>query len=60
MKTSEAQRRATAKYDAANTRFVGLKLNKGTDADILKALDHAKDHGGMQSFIKDAIRSYIG
>lgn len=30
---------ANKKYDAANTTFIGLKLNNNTDADILSALD---------------------
>ncbi len=28
-----------AKYDKANTQFIGLKLNRGTDKDILDAIN---------------------
>lgn len=52
-KTSEAQLRAGAKYDAANTRQITLKLNKTTDADILEHLD-AVDN--VQGYIKKLIR----
>ena len=38
-KTSEAQKRAVAKYDAANTKSHLLKLNLKTDADIIAHLD---------------------
>ena len=40
MKTSEAQKRAVAKYDATNTKSFLLKLNKKTDADIIAHLEH--------------------
>ena len=30
---------AQARYDAANMTFIGLKLHKRNDADILEALD---------------------
>ena len=54
---TEAQRRATRKYDAANTTQIHLKLNNKKDADILDFL------GGLdnvQGFIKSAIRCQIG
>ncbi|MCI8403392.1 MAG: hypothetical protein HFE49_00655 [Clostridia bacterium] len=31
--------KAQEKYDKANTQFVGLKLNKKTDSDILEAIE---------------------
>lgn len=52
-KTSEAKRRAVAKYDAANTRFFGLKLNKNTDAELIEKLEHEPN---MQAYIKELIR----
>ena len=52
--TSEAQKRAVAKYDAKNTRRVYIKLNLNTDADILEHLDK---QGNTQGYIKDLIRS---
>ena len=55
--TSEAQKRASQKYDAENTRQVRLKLNKATDADILKRLDEVKS---KQTYIKELIRKDIG
>lgn len=43
------------RYDAANTRFFGLKLNIRTDADILAALDAETN---KQAYIKKALRAY--
>lgn len=54
LKNPEAQKRATAKYDAANTRQITLKLNKGTDKDIL---DKLSSTGNRQGYIKDLIRA---
>ena len=54
--TTEAQKRAVAKYDAENTRKIVLKLNNGTDADILKRLDTV---GNRQGYIKRLIREDI-
>lgn len=39
-------------YEAQNTRFIGLKLNKKTDNDILQALEGKP----MQTEIKRLIR----
>lgn len=48
---------ATARYDAANTVQIKLKLNLRTDADILRALDaQAPEGGGKQGYIKRLIR----
>lgn len=55
--TTEAQKRAVAKYDAKNTRKIVLKLNTGTDADILKRLDTVDNR---QGYIKRLIREDIG
>lgn len=51
---SEAQKRASAKYDAGNTTRLYIKLNNGTDADILKHLDSMDN---KQGYIKDLIRA---
>jgi len=51
-KSSERQ----AKYDAKNTRRYGLKLNLGTDADIINKLDKVKS---IQGYIKGLIRKDI-
>ena len=55
-KSSDAQRRAVAKYDATHTRKVTIKLNITTDADIIAKLD-AVDN--MQGYIKKLIRDDI-
>ena len=47
---------AVAKYDAANTKRIALKLNKTTDADILELLDSLDN---KQGFIKSLIREYL-
>lgn len=51
--TSDAQKRANAKYDAANTRKILLKLNIHTDKDIL---DHLDSIDNRQGYIKRLIR----
>lgn len=53
--SSEAQRRAQAKYDADNTVHIGMKLNRTTDADIIEWLEAQESKQGA---IKDAIRAY--
>lgn len=50
---SEAQKQASARYDAANTRQIKLKLNTKTDADILDLLDSLDN---VQGYIKGLIR----
>ena len=55
-KTSEAQKRAVLKYDAKNTKQYHLKLNLGTDADIIAKLDSVKS---TQGYIKSLIRADI-
>lgn len=51
--TTEAQKRAVARYDAANTRRIYIKLNKRTDAEILQHLD---SQDNIQGYIKELIR----
>ncbi len=55
-KSSEAQRKAVAKYDAANTVQLKFKLNSKTDADILAKLESV---GNKQGYIKALIRADI-
>lgn len=50
---TEAQRRATVKYDAKNTRQYHLKLNLNTDADIIQQLEQQES---IQGYIKVLIR----
>ena len=53
-------RRAISKYDAANTKHYGLKLNIGKDAEIIAKLEKVrKDPGGIQGYIKSLIREDI-
>lgn len=46
---------ANARYDAGHTTQVKLKLNTGTDADILRYLDGKS----KQTIIKLALREYM-
>ena len=48
--------RIQAKYDAANTTRIALKLNNKTDADILERLDAVES---KQGYIKKLIRDDI-
>lgn len=50
---TEAQRRASAKYDKSNVKYYGLKLNIKTDADLINLLDRQEN---IQGFIKDKLR----
>lgn len=51
--SSEAQRRATAKYDKANKVTVTVKLNRKHDADII---EHLAKQENKQGYIKSLIR----
>ena len=53
MKTSEAQKCAVKKYDAANTKSFLLKLNKKTDADIIA---HISQQLNKLAYLKKLIR----
>ena len=55
--TTEAKKRANAKYDAANTKQVALKLNIKPDADILAHLARTEN---VQGYIKRLIREDMG
>ena len=52
-KTSDAQIKAVAKYDAANTKSFLLKLNRKTDADIIAFLEQQPN---KLSYMKKIIR----
>ena len=55
---SDAQKRANAKYDAANTKGLYLKLNITSDAGIIEWLDEMARRDpkkGKQGYIKDLI-----
>lgn len=53
---TQAQIRANKKYDAKNTTQIKLKLNNGTDADILHKLSVVPN---KQGYIKGLIREDI-
>ena len=50
---TEAQRKASAKYDKTNTRIFAIKLNKNTDADLIRLLE---SQDNIQGFIKEKLR----
>ena len=52
--STEAQKRASIKYDKENTTQNMIKLNKKTDADIL---DHLSKIDNVQGYIKQLIRN---
>lgn len=54
--TSDAQKRASAKYDKENTKGIYLKLNTTTDADII---DYLQGINNVQGLIKNLIRAQI-
>ena len=56
MPLSEKKKASNAKWDAANTRQIKLKLNRRTDADILSKLDSVEN---TQGYIKGLIREDI-
>ena len=51
--TTEARKKANARYDAAHTRQIKMKLNLSTDADIIAKLE---DVDNIQGYIKALIR----
>lgn len=50
---TEAQKRATAKYDKAKTKGIYLKLNIVKDSDII---EHLKNTDNVQGYIKNLIK----
>lgn len=60
LRTSEARRRANAKYDAGNTRGIYLKMNVHTDARMLDWLEEMARRNsvkGKQGYIKGLIKA---
>lgn len=53
---TEAQRKAQAKYDARTAKYISLKLNIKTDADLIDLLQKQEN---VQGFIKSLIRSEL-
>lgn len=56
MMTSEAQKRASAKYDATHTKQIIVKLNLRTDKDVINKLEEVPS---KQGYIKELIRKDI-
>ena len=54
--TTEAQKRATIKYDQANTKQYHLKLNLNRDADIIRRFEEVES---IQGYIKELVRKDI-
>ncbi len=54
--TTKAQLKATAKYQATNTRLFSIRLNLNTDDDIIKRLSQVEN---KQGYIKGLIRADI-
>lgn len=55
--TTEAQKKAVLKYDAANTKQYHLKLNLKEDKEIIAKLDSV---GNKQGYIKSLIKADLG
>lgn len=53
---TEAQKKAQAKYDARTAKYISLKLNIKTDADLIDLLSKQQN---VQGFIKDLIRKEL-
>ena len=56
MKTSKAQLEAVARYDKQNTTSLRIKLNKKTDADLIRAMETVESKQGL---IKQLLREYF-
>lgn len=50
---SEAKRKANAKSDKKNARYISMKLNRNTDRDILDFIDSLPNKNG---YFKNLIR----
>ncbi len=53
---SDAKRKTNMEYDRKNTKMVGMKLNRNTDADILAYLEQQPN---IQGYLKQLIRQDI-
>lgn len=54
--TTEANKAAKARYDAKTAKYISMKLNKNTDADIIQLLESIKATEGVQGYLKRLIR----
>lgn len=48
------------KYDKNNTQFIGLKLNKKTDCDILQALEGKQKQTEIKRLIRKGLEAEKG
>ena len=53
---TEAQKKAQAKYDARTAKYISLKLNIKTDADLIDLLSKQQN---VQGYIKGLIRAEL-
>lgn len=53
---SDAQKKASAKFDQANTKKYAIKLNMNTDRELI---EHLQKVGNVQGYIKELIRQDI-
>lgn len=53
---SSDEKTAKERYDARTAVYVSLKLNKGTDADILRAIDGKPKQTEIKRLIRQGIR----
>lgn len=60
MATTEAQKKASIKYDKANTVQKLLKLNKKTDADILDWISGKNFQGYVKALIREDMKKAGG
>lgn len=54
--TTEAQKKAVRKYNAANVKAFTFKLNRKTDKDIL---EHMEEISNKQGYLKSLVRADI-
>ena len=57
-KTSDAQRRAVAKYDAENTKVYSIKLNRKSETES-KMIEFLDSQQMVSKTIKAAIQQYM-
>ena len=56
---SDAQKKASARYDLKNTVQIKLKLNKQSDKDVLDKLEEVDNKQGyIKGLIRDDIKRY--
>lgn len=53
---TEAQRKASRKYDKENTRIFTIKLNYNNDADLISLLESRPN---IQGFIKELLNEWL-